>query len=254
MPGPPLPYRGAAHVSVAIPACWARVSDVLPPRIHATALPGKQSGAFSHPTTPGSHPFVLLNYAGRRRDVLTLAHELGHGIHQVLAGKQGLFNCETPFTMAETASVFAEMLTFRFMLDEAASPSEHMALLCAKIEDILSTVFRQAAMNRFEDTVHNERRFMGELGEERLSMHWLETQKQMFGASVTLTRNYGIWWSYVPHFLHTPGYVYAYAFGQLLALALYRQYTENGPAFVPLYSKLLESYSLTWSVNPGSTK
>lgn len=209
--------------------------------IHAPALPGKRGGAFSHSTIPACHPYILLNYTGTHRDVMTLAHELGHGVHQVLARKQGLFNSETPLTMAETASVFAEMLTFRRLLGLASSRPERTALLCAKIEDIFATVFRQVSMNRFEDAVHNERRRSGELEEERISQIWLETQTQMFGTSVALTPDYGIWWSYIPHFLHTPGYVYAYAFGELLTLALYQQYAQKDSAFVPLYTKLLEA-------------
>jgi oligoendopeptidase F len=209
--------------------------------IHAPTMPGKRSGAFAHPVVPSSHPFVFLNFTGRRRDVMTLAHELGHGVHQYLARKQGFLNCRTPLTTAESASVFGEMLVFRSMLKRAASPSERLGLLCAKIEDVFSTVFRQVAMNRFEDTVHNARRKRGELDADFISSVWMETQTAMFGDSVRLLDHYRIWWSYIPHFVHSPGYVYAYAFGELLVMALYEQYRREGPDFVPRYLKFLES-------------
>ena len=209
--------------------------------IHASVLPGKQAGAFSHPVVPSLHPYVFLNFTGSRRDVMTLAHELGHGIHQYLARKQGLFNSDTPLTTAESASVFGEMIVFSGMLKRAVSPVERLSLLCSKIEDIFSTVFRQVAMNRFEDVVHNARRTRGELDQDFISTAWMESQTAMFGESVRLLDHYKIWWSYIPHFIHSPGYVYAYAFGELLVLALYEQYQHEGPDFVSRYLEFLES-------------
>jgi oligoendopeptidase F len=209
--------------------------------IHAPVMRGKRSGAFAHSTIPSAHPYVLLNYSGRIKDVMTLAHELGHGVHQYLAAKQGLFNAETPLTTAETASIFGEMLVFRHLLRLLDSPMERLALLCGRLEDAFATVFRQVAMNRFENLAHNERREKGELNSEHISRLWLETQSAMFGDSVQLLDHYGIWWSYIPHLVHWPGYVYAYAFGNLLVLALYQDYVERGADFVPLYIDLLEA-------------
>jgi oligoendopeptidase F len=166
---------------------------------------------------------------------------LGHGIHQFLAREQGLFNGDTPLTTAESASVFGEMLVFRHLLGQIDSPSERLALLCGKLEDIFATVFRQISMNRFEEAVHTRRREHGELDTETISDLWMDTQKPMFGDSVILMDHYRIWWSYIPHFLHSPGYVYAYAFGELLVLALYQQYLERGSSFIPLYVNLLRS-------------
>lgn len=209
--------------------------------IHAPILPGKRSGAFAHPTVPSAHPYVLLNFSGTHRDIMTLAHELGHGVHQFLAGKQGLINSGTPLTTAESASVFGEMLVFRYLLGQIKEPRKRLALLCSKLEDIFATVFRQVSMNRFEDAVHNERRRKGELDSDRICELWMGTQKAVFGDSVHLLDHYRTWWSYIPHFVHSPGYVYAYAFGELLVLALYRQYQQKGAEFVPLYLTLLES-------------
>lgn len=209
--------------------------------IHAPVRPGKRSGAFSHPTVPSAHPYVLVNFSGTHRDVMTLAHELGHGVHQVLASRQGFYNADTPLTTAETASVFGEMLVFEHLMGQLADPAEKIAFLCSKLEDIFATVFRQVSMNRFEDAVHRARREQGELDSESLSRTWMETQQGMFGDSVHLQDHYRLWWSYIPHFLHSPGYVYAYAFGELLVLALYQQYRERGDSFVPLYQDLLAS-------------
>ncbi len=209
--------------------------------IHAAVLPGKRSGAFAHPVVPSAHPYVFLNFTGSRRDVMTLAHELGHGIHQYLARGQGLFNSDTPLTAAESASVFGEMLVFRSVLKRTASPVERLGLLCSKIEDTFSTVFRQVAMNRFEEAVHNARRTRGELDPDFISSVWIQTQTAMFGDSVRLLDHYRTWWSYIPHFVHSPGYVYAYAFGELLVMALYEQYLHEGPDFVPKYLAFLES-------------
>jgi oligoendopeptidase F len=209
--------------------------------IHAPVLPGKRSGAFSHPVVPSAHPYVFLNFTGSRRDVMTLAHELGHGIHQYLARSQGLFNSDTPLTIAESASVFGEMLVFRSVLKRTTSPVERLGLLCSKIEDTCATVFRQVAMNRFEEAVHNGRRTRGELDPDFISSAWIETQTAMFGDSMRLLDHYKIWWSYIPHFVHSPGYVYAYAFGELLVMALYEQYLREGPDFVPKYLAFLGS-------------
>ncbi|SPF41685.1 Oligoendopeptidase, pepF/M3 family [Syntrophobacter sp. SbD1] len=209
--------------------------------IHASVLPGKRSGAFAHPVVPSLHPYIFLNFTGRRRDIMTLAHELGHGIHQYLARDQGLFNSDTPLTTAESASVFGEMLVFRSVLKRTVSPAERLGLLCSKIEDTFATVFRQVAMNRFEDAVHNARRTRGELNPDFISSAWMNTQAAMFGESVRLLDHYKIWWSYIPHFIHSPGYVYAYAFGELLVMALYKQYLDEGPDFVPKYLEFLGS-------------
>jgi oligoendopeptidase F len=210
--------------------------------IHAPIMPGKRGGAFSDPVTPDVHPYVMINYSGINRDVQTLAHELGHGVHQYLAGrKQGYINSRTPLIMAETASVFGEMLVFRSQLELAEGRDEKLSLLCNKLEEIFATVFRQIAMNRFEDDIHRERRKLGELSTDRFGELWIATQKEMFGDSVTLTGDYSIWWSYVTHFLEAPGYVYAYAFGELLVLSLYKMFMEEGKSFVPRYLNLLAS-------------
>ncbi len=209
--------------------------------IHAPIMEGKRGGAFAHPCVPDAHPYVMVNYTGNLRDVATVAHELGHGVHQVLAAGQGMFNSDTPLVLAETASVFAELLIFHSQLDLLEKPEEKRAYICQKIESIFATVFRQTAMNRFEDAMHTGRRKQGELSSEILSAYWLSTQKAMFGDSVVLSENYGIWWSYIPHFLSTPGYVYSYAFGELLVLGLYRLYQQQGEAFVTKYMDLLRA-------------
>src|SRR3954471_19903584 len=209
--------------------------------IDAPPEPGKQGGAFSHPAVPSAHPYVMLNYTGRRRDVMTLAHELGHGVHQVLANKLGLFNASTPLTLAETASIFGETVTFGRILSEERDPRGRLALVGGRIEDICASIFRQVAMNRFEDALHNARRDEGELSSDMLAEHWIRTQRDMFGDSLTITDEYKSWWSYIPHFIHTPGYVYAYAFGNLLALAVYARYEKEGASFVPSYLQLLSA-------------
>ena len=209
--------------------------------IHAPVQEGKRGGAFAHPCVPEVHPYVLVNYTGNLRDVSTVAHELGHGVHQYLAAEQGYYNSDTPLVLAETASVFAELLVFNSQLELLQDQDERNAFICQKLESIFATVFRQISMNRFEDRVHNARREQGELKTEELTNFWLSTQREMFGDSVTLTEDYGIWWSYIPHFLHTPGYVYSYAFGELLVLALYALYKKDGEAFVPRYMDLLEA-------------
>jgi oligoendopeptidase F len=207
--------------------------------IDAAVRQGKRSGAFSHPCVPSVHPYIMVNYTGKLRDAMTLAHELGHGVHQFLARKQGFLNSQTPLTLAETASVFGEILAFERLASQLSDKRELLALLCSKIEDTLATVFRQIAMNRFEDACHRKRREGGELTTEEISHIWLETQKAMFQGSVTLTEDYSLWWSYIPHFLHTPGYVYAYAFGELLVLALFSLYREKGDEFVEGYLEML---------------
>ncbi len=209
--------------------------------IHAPVLPGKRGGAFAHPCVPEVHPYVMVNYTGNLRDVSTVAHELGHGIHQVLAARKGYYNSETPLVLAETASVFAELLVFNSQLEFIEKPDEKRAFICQKLESIFATVFRQTAMNRFEQAMHNGRREKGELSSEQLSEYWLSTQREMFGDSVNLRDEYGIWWSYIPHFLHTPGYVYSYAFGELLVLALYGIYQREGDKFINKYLTLLSA-------------
>jgi oligoendopeptidase F len=209
--------------------------------IDAPARPGKSPGAFAHPTVPSAHPYLLLNYQGKVRDVMTLAHELGHGVHQVLAARQGALMADTPLTLAETASVFGETLVFRRLLDAAETPSSRLALLAENIEGSIATVFRQVAMNRFEDFVHTTRRGEGELSVGRFGELWERSQLELFGDAVEVTEGYKTWWSYVPHFIATPGYVYAYAYGQLLALSVYRRYLDEGESFVPRYLELLSA-------------
>ncbi|MEM9894053.1 MAG: M3 family oligoendopeptidase [Actinomycetota bacterium] len=207
--------------------------------IDAPIRPGKQPGAFCAYTVPSHHPYLLLNWTSRPRDVLTLAHELGHGVHGYLAAKQGIFHQSTPLTLAETASVFGETVTNNRLLSLIDDPAERFALLASSIDDAIATVFRQVAMNRFEDACHNERRDVGELSVERFGELWIGTQTDMMGDSVELTDNYATWWSYIPHFIGTPGYVYAYAYGPLLALSVYARYQAEGDAFVPAYLEML---------------
>jgi len=208
-------------------------------RIDAPLRPGKRGGAFCASAVPGVQPYVLLNYTARRRDVLTLAHELGHGVHFALAARQGIFHQGTPLTLAETASVFGETVVFGRLLEEDSSPASRLALLAENLEDTIATVFRQVAMNRFEDLVHTERREQGELSVERFGDLWAESQSEMLGDSVEVTDGYRSWWSYVPHFVNSPGYVYAYAYGQLLALSVYERYEQVGAELVPRYLELL---------------
>ena len=203
--------------------------------------PGKRGGAFCSYTVPSKAPYVMLNYTARRRDVLTLAHELGHGVHAALARPQGVFHFATPLTLAETASVFGETLVFGRLLDEAPTPASRLGLLAESIEGSIATVFRQVAMNRFEHLAHTARREQGELSIDRISGLWAESQEELLGDAVEVTEGYRSWWSYVPHFISTPGYVYAYAYGQLLALAVYGRYEEEGPDFVPAYLELLSA-------------
>jgi oligoendopeptidase F len=208
--------------------------------IDAPVRENKNTGAFCATIVPGGHPYVLMNYTGDRRSVLTLAHELGHGLHGVLAQPLGLFNARTPLTTAETASVFGEALTFKRLLATEDDPLKRLNLLAGRIEDSIATVFRQIAMNRFEDVVHTERREQGELSVERLEELWLKTQIDLFGDSVDAD-GYGTWWSYIPHFLSTPGYVYAYAYGFLFSLAIFRKYEAEGESMVEPYLAILRS-------------
>jgi oligoendopeptidase F len=209
--------------------------------IDAPPRPGKRGGAFCSYAVPSVHPYVMLNYTSRRRDVLTLAHELGHGVHAALARPRGIFEHHTPLTLSETASVFGETLVFRRLLDQAATPESRLTLLAEHLEGSIATVFRQVSMNRFEDLAHTARRGEGELSIERLGELWYQSQDELLGDSVEITDNYRCWWSYVPHFIGTPGYVYAYAYGQLLALSVYGRYAEEGEAFVPRYIELLSA-------------
>ena len=208
-------------------------------RIDAPVRPGKRGGAFCAAAVPSVFPYVLLNYTYRRRDVLTLAHELGHGVHFALAARQGVFHQSTPLTLAETASVFGETIVFGRLLEEDTEPASRLALLAENLEDTIATVFRQVAMNRFEDLVHTNRREQGELSVERMGELWAESQSEMFGDSIELSDGYRSWWSYIPHFIGSPGYVYAYAYGQLLALSVYERYEQTGPELVPRYLEML---------------
>ena len=214
--------------------------------IDAAIRPGKRGGAYSASTVTNVHPYVFMNFDGQLRDVQTLAHELGHGVHQYLSRKQGELQSSTPLTTAETASVFGEMLVFNRLKESIEDPKEKLALLVSKIDDTIATVFRQISMNRFEDRIHTVRREQGELTTEQFSEHWVETQNALYGDSVTITDEYKLWWCYIPHFLHTPGYVYAYAFGELLVLALYDSYRNQKDGFADKYLELLEAGGSDW--------
>jgi oligoendopeptidase F len=208
--------------------------------IDAPPRDGKRPGAFCATNVPGVHPYVFMNYTGDRRSVLTLAHELGHGLHGYLAEPLGLFNASTPLTTAETASVFGEALTFKRLLALEEDPKRRLNLLAGRIEDSIATVYRQIAMNRFEDAVHTWRRSEGELSPEKFEELWLGTQTHMFGDSVDID-GYGIWWSYIPHFIGTPGYVYAYSYGFLFALSIFRKYELERDSMVEPYLDLLRA-------------
>ncbi len=210
------------------------------PWIDVPPRPGKAPGAFAHPTVPSAHPYLLLNYHGKVRDVMTLAHELGHGVHQVLSGPRGQLMADTPLTLAETASVFGEMLAFRALLKAEADPRRRRLMLVAKVEDMLNTVVRQIAMHGFETKLHDERR-QGELTAERLGEIWLETQREALGPALKLTPDYAVFWSYIPHFIHVPFYVYAYAFGDCLVNSLYAVYQEAEQGFVRNYLDMLSA-------------
>jgi oligoendopeptidase F len=210
------------------------------PWIDARLKPGKASGAFAHPTVPSAHPYLLLNYHGRARDVMTLAHELGHGVHQVLAAPNGYLMSGTPLTLAETASVFGEMLTFRAMLDGETDAKRRRVLLAGKVEDMLNTVVRQIAFYRFEQRVHANRR-KGELTPDALSEIWMAVQAESLGPAFTFDDDYRMYWAYIPHFIHTPFYVYAYAFGDCLVNALYGVFRDGHPRFQEKYLDLLRA-------------
>jgi oligoendopeptidase F len=210
------------------------------PWVDAALRPGKSGGAFAHPTVPSAHPYILMNYHGRARDVMTLAHELGHGVHQVLAGGQGYLMAGTPLTLAETASVFGEMLTFRAMLDAETDPRRRRIMLSAKVEDMLNTVVRQIAFYRFETLLHDERRG-GELVADRIGEIWLQVQTESLGPAFEFTPEYRVFWAYVPHFVHTPFYVYAYAFGDCLVNALYSVFQSGHPGFQRKYLDMLRA-------------
>jgi oligoendopeptidase F len=214
--------------------------------IDAPPLPGKRGGAYSASTVPSVHPYVFMNYTGNVRHVMTLAHELGHGIHQYLSREQGLLQADTPLTTAEMASTFGEMLVFTSFMEQESDPKVRLATLAHKIEDSFSTIFRQVWMNRFEHGLHTARREEGELGSDRISEIWMQTQQTMFADSVEMTDNYAIWWSYIPHFLQVPGYVYAYAFGELLVLALFARYRQEGNTFAPRYLDVLRAGGSDW--------
>ncbi len=206
--------------------------------IDAPVRPGKSPGAFSHPTVPSAHPYILLNYQGKTRDVMTLAHELGHGVHQVLAAPLGALMASTPLTLAETASVFGEMLTFRAMLAKAETPSARKTLLASKVEDMINTVVRQIAFYRFERRIHLERR-NGELTSEQICAIWMEIQGESLGPAIELRSGYENFWCYIPHFVHSPFYVYAYAFGDCLVNSLYAVFENSNEGFTEKYLELL---------------
>jgi oligoendopeptidase F len=208
--------------------------------IDAPVRAGKAPGAFSASTVPSVHPYVMMNYLGKPRDVMTLAHELGHGVHQVLAAKQGPLLAPTPLTLAETASVFGEMLTFQALLKDAKDPREKKAMLAGKVEDMINTVARQIAFYTFERKVHEERR-SGELTSDRLNEIWLDVQRESLGPAIDFKPGYEVFWTYIPHFIHSPFYVYAYAFGDCLVNSLYGLYREAHPGFVEKYFDMLKA-------------
>jgi len=210
------------------------------PWIHAPVLPGKDSGAFAHPTVPAVHPYLLVNYQGKVRDVMTLAHELGHGVHQVLAAKQGLFLSDTPLTLAETASVFGEMLTFKKLITDEADQARKRVMIASKVEDMINTVVRQVAFYEFEREVHNARRD-GELTPDQLGDIWMKVQKDSLGPVFRYDKGYRNFWSYIPHFVHAPFYVYAYAFGDCLVNSLYGVYEDGAPGFEAKYLEMLRA-------------
>ncbi len=208
--------------------------------IDGPVTPGKRSGAFAHPTVPSAHPYLMLNYLGKTRDVMTLAHELGHGVHQRLAAKQGALMAPTPLTLAETASVFGEMLTFRSLLKKTTDPKQRFALLSSKVEDMLNTVVRQISFYTFERKVHTARR-KGELKTEELNQMWIETSAESLGPAIKLNKGFEGFWAYIPHFIHSPFYVYAYAFGDCLVNSLYAKYESSSEGFAERYFDLLRA-------------
>ena len=210
--------------------------------IDAALAPNKRGGAFAHPVSPSLHPYVMLNFTGTRRDVLVMAHELGHGVHMSLSRSQTALNYGTPLTLAETASIFGETVTFGRLLSAEHDPARRLSLLIGRLDDAAASIFRQIAMNRFEDRIHTERRAHGELSGDQINTAWLETSRAMLGPAVDVSENYGIWWSYIHHMVGVPGYVYAYAFGNLLALAVYKQSEKEGAeSFATKYFDLLSA-------------
>jgi len=214
--------------------------------IDAAVHPGKRGGAFSSSTVPSVHPYIMVNFQGTAQDVMTLAHELGHGVHQYLARERGLLQQNTPLTTAETASIFGETLVFNDLVAREKDPAVTLSMLVREIESSFATVFRQVAMNRFEEAAHTARRTRGELTTADLSELWMQSQRAMFEGSITLTDDYGIWWSYITHFVHVPGYVYAYAFGDLLVRSLYRRYRSSGKDFPARYLAMLAAGGSDW--------
>lgn len=208
--------------------------------IDAAHRPGKSPGAFAHPTVPSAHPYILINYLGKPRDVMTLAHELGHGVHQILAARQGALMCQTPLTLAETASVFGEMLTFRYLLDKTSDKTERKAMLSQKVEDMINTVVRQIAFYQFERKLHEARR-KSELTSEEIGALWLSVQAESLGPSIRIGEGYETFWTYIPHFVHSPFYVYAYAFGDCLVNSLYAVYQQQPEGFQEKYFAMLEA-------------
>ncbi|MBM3520706.1 MAG: M3 family oligoendopeptidase, partial [Alphaproteobacteria bacterium] len=208
--------------------------------IDAPVRPGKSPGAFAHPTVPSAHPYVLLNYLGKTRDVMTLAHELGHGVHQVLAAEQGALMASTPLTLAETASVFGEMLTFQALLGQTKDARKRKTLLASKVEDMLNTVVRQIAFYTFERRIHTARKD-GELTPDQINRIWLDVQGESLGDGITFGEGYEVFWAYIPHFIHSPFYVYAYAFGDCLVNSLYARYRENASGFQERYFAMLRA-------------
>jgi oligoendopeptidase F len=208
--------------------------------IDAPSRPGKSPGAFAHPTVPSAHPYVLLNYLGKPRDVMTLAHELGHGVHQVLAAKQGALMAGTPLTLAETASVFGEMLTFQRLLKAATDPAKRKIMLASKVEDMINTVVRQIAFYTFERKVHAARK-EGEMTPDQVNAIWMSVQAESLGDAIEFGPGYEVFWTYIPHFIHSPFYVYAYAFGDCLVNSLYARYQESAEGFQDKYFEMLKA-------------
>jgi oligoendopeptidase F len=206
---------------------------------------GKRSGAFAHPTVPSSHPYLMLNYLGNTRDVMTLAHELGHGVHQLMARKQGVLMCGTPLTLAETASVFGEQLTFRYLLENEKDEKNRKILIANKVEDMLNTVVRQIAFCEFERALHDERK-KGELSSEKICDIWLNVQKDSLGEGIKFDEEYKYYWAYIPHFIHSPFYVYSYAFGDCLVNSLYQAYLQGVDGFEKKYFAMLEAGGTKW--------
>ncbi|MEL6309116.1 MAG: M3 family oligoendopeptidase [Chloroflexota bacterium] len=218
--------------------------------IHAPVMQGKSGGAYASYGSKSTHPWIFMNYTGTANDVMTLAHEMGHGLHMYFAAeKQTLMSMYTPLTTAETASVFGEMIVFQDLMKKESDKEVKLAMLTQKIDDTFATVFRQISLNRFEDAMHKARRSEGELSTERLNELWMQSQNDMFQGSVNMREEYSQWWSYIPHFLGTPGYVYAYAFGELLVLALYNLYEQTGDSFIPQYIDLLAAGDSDYPAN-----